>query len=38
MRLLAGHDPAQLNRLNDDLEARAFVELTLRLEEESGKR
>ena len=32
MGLLAGHDPAHLNRLNDDLEAQAFVDLTLRLE------
>ena len=38
MRLLAGHDPAQLNRLNDDLEAQAFVDLTVRLEEQSGER
>ena len=37
MRLLAGHDPAQLNRLTDDLEAQAFVDLTRRLEE-SGDR
>ena len=38
MRLLAGHDPAHLNRLNDDLEAQAFVDLTVRLEEQSDKR
>lgn len=35
MRLLAGYDPAHLNRLNDDLEAQAFVDLTVRLEEQS---
>jgi hypothetical protein len=32
MGLLAGHDPTQLNRLNDELEADAFVDLTSRLE------
>ncbi|MEA3410849.1 MAG: hypothetical protein U9R74_04845 [Pseudomonadota bacterium] len=36
MRLLAGYDPAHLNRLDDDLEARAFVDLTVRLEEQSA--
>ncbi len=35
MRLLAGHDPGHLNRLNDDLEAQAFVDLTVRLERRS---
>ena len=37
MDLLAGHDPAHHNRLNDDLEAQAFVDLTLRLEAQSAK-
>ncbi|MGI9335998.1 MAG: CopG family transcriptional regulator [Gammaproteobacteria bacterium] len=38
MRLLAGHDSGHLNRLNDDLEAQAFVDLTLGLESQSVKR
>ena len=32
MGLRTGHDPAALNRLNDDLEAEAFLGLTARLE------
>jgi hypothetical protein len=38
MGLLAGLDPAHLNRLNDDLEAQAFVELASRLAKDAGKR
>jgi len=38
MRLLAGHDPAHFNQLKDDLEAQNFVDLTVRLEKQSGKR
>ncbi len=37
MRLLAGRDPARLNRVNDDLEAQAFVDLTRRLERSGGR-
>lgn len=32
MGLRTGQDPAALNRLNDDLEAEAFVELSAQLE------
>jgi len=38
MRLLAGHDPGHLNELNDDLEAQAFVDLTVRLEKQLRKK
>lgn len=38
MRILPGHDPGHLNRLSDDLEAQAFVELTARLAKDDGKR
>ena len=38
MRLLAGHDPAHLNQLSDDLESQAFVDLTVRLGKQSGER
>ncbi len=35
MGLKAGHDGAAMNRLNDDLEAEAFKELTERLQNEA---
>ena len=38
MRLLAGHDPGRLNQLGDELEAQAFVDLTVRLREQRGER
>ena len=38
MRLRAGLDPAALNRLGDDLEADAFVELTAELVRRDGSR
>ena len=38
MRMRAGHDPAHLNQLNDDLEAQTFAGLTARLEEQLGRR
>ena len=36
MGLRTGHDPASLNRLNDDLEAEAFLALSARLERRAG--
>ncbi|MCP5156943.1 MAG: hypothetical protein H6983_22390 [Ectothiorhodospiraceae bacterium] len=38
MGLRAGHDPAHLNRLDDDLEAQAFVARTARLAGGTGTR
>ena len=35
MKLRTGLDPAALNRLNDDLEAEAFLELSARLERDA---
>lgn len=37
MGLLPGHDPTQLTRLNDELEADAFVELTRKLAQERNE-
>ena len=36
MGLRTGQDPASLNRLNDDLEAEAFLELSARLGRRGG--
>ena len=36
MGLRSGQDPVALNRLNDDLEAEAFVELSARLARHAG--
>ena len=37
MGLRTGQDPVALNRLNDDLEAEAFLDLSARLESQTGR-